>query len=592
MEDEGIEPMLIEENYYAFLNVPRNATNEEITIAYRRLSRVYHPDKHLDLSQKKEAEILFNKTKRAYEVLSDPHQRAIYDSVGVKGLQTEGWEIVQRTKTPQEIREEFERLAREQEERRLQMRTNPKGSLSVNINATDIFSSYEDEYDYDEVGGDRIGDAGFSFPIVEVSGMTLSQSIEAPLTVRDTLCLSGQLSTHNGVGGGSVTTSVRRLLPNRGWVEAEVSAGNGPLVGLRTSRVLTKHTFLNVNGSLQMGRRGIRPAFMTSLGTQLDQQTMGYMTWRMGQQSSLTTTVVRQTKESHLTFSIQFGIPHSFASISYSHKISVPQEIKVRGAIRAGTFGAVLEYGVEKKVSKHSSLSAAVSFGVPNGVTLKIKLTRASQTYSFPIHLSEDVAASPVFYATIAPVVVWLVVKRLVVDPYVMEQQAQEKEKQRQVNRARILEKQREARAAVELMRATFSRIRSEEESRKGLVIVRALYGVLLSTAPWGRSRSARRGARPSSGSSAISEEQEAGEADEELEVIDVTVPLQCLVRESKLILYESTKSQLPGFYDPCVGEEKSLSVQYLFHGHLHECVVQDNDPLRIPKQSHRVNMT
>lgn len=45
-------------------------------------------------------------------VLSDPHQRAIYDTIGVKGLHTEGWEIVQRTKTPLEIREEYERLAR------------------------------------------------------------------------------------------------------------------------------------------------------------------------------------------------------------------------------------------------------------------------------------------------------------------------------------------------------------------------------------------------------------------------------------------------------------------------------------------------
>lgn len=43
-------------------------------------------------------------------VLTDPHQRAIYDTVGLKGLNTQGWEIVQRTKTPQEIREEYERL--------------------------------------------------------------------------------------------------------------------------------------------------------------------------------------------------------------------------------------------------------------------------------------------------------------------------------------------------------------------------------------------------------------------------------------------------------------------------------------------------
>lgn len=67
--------------------------------------------------------------------------------MGIRGLETEGWEIVHRTKTPQEIREEYERLAREREERRLQQQTNPKGNVTVNINATDIFTKYDDDYD-------------------------------------------------------------------------------------------------------------------------------------------------------------------------------------------------------------------------------------------------------------------------------------------------------------------------------------------------------------------------------------------------------------------------------------------------------------
>lgn len=96
---------------------------------------------------KSQAEFLFNRMKKAYEVLSDPTKRAIYDSLGVRGLETEGWEIVHRTRTPQEIREEYERLAREREERKLQQRTNPKGNITVNINATDIFASYDDEFD-------------------------------------------------------------------------------------------------------------------------------------------------------------------------------------------------------------------------------------------------------------------------------------------------------------------------------------------------------------------------------------------------------------------------------------------------------------
>lgn len=84
-------------------------------------------------------------------VLSDPHQRAIYDSLGVRGLETQGWEIIQRMKTPQEIREEYERIARERDERRMQQRTNPKGNITVQINATDVFNKYDEEYDVRQV---------------------------------------------------------------------------------------------------------------------------------------------------------------------------------------------------------------------------------------------------------------------------------------------------------------------------------------------------------------------------------------------------------------------------------------------------------
>ncbi len=45
-------------------------------------------------------------------VLSDPHRRAIYDCLGKTGLREQGWQVVQRTKTPREIREEYEQIAR------------------------------------------------------------------------------------------------------------------------------------------------------------------------------------------------------------------------------------------------------------------------------------------------------------------------------------------------------------------------------------------------------------------------------------------------------------------------------------------------
>ncbi len=53
----------------------------------------------------------------------NPHKRAIYDSLGVKGLSQDNLQLVIRSKTPQEIREEYERLSKEREERRLEKLT-------------------------------------------------------------------------------------------------------------------------------------------------------------------------------------------------------------------------------------------------------------------------------------------------------------------------------------------------------------------------------------------------------------------------------------------------------------------------------------
>lgn len=66
--------------FYEVLNVSQNASVDEIKKAYRKLAMKHHPDKSGDVET-------FKEISRAYEVLSDPEKRKIYDEAGVEGLE-------------------------------------------------------------------------------------------------------------------------------------------------------------------------------------------------------------------------------------------------------------------------------------------------------------------------------------------------------------------------------------------------------------------------------------------------------------------------------------------------------------------------
>lgn len=152
--------------------------------------------------------------------------------------------------------------------------------------------------------------------------------------------------------------------------------------------------------------------------------------------------------------------------------------------------------------------------------------------------------APPIFYATFVPIISWFVAKNVILDPIMKEYKNREINKQREINKKRFVVKyfhfiyylflnvhvffrmtqlRQEALSAINLMMATMERIVREETEKRGLIIVFAKYGnaELINQ----------------SGHSSFNENDTL-----QPDIIDVTVPLQCLVKDSQLILHTTTK--------------------------------------------------
>ena len=74
-------------DYYEVLGVSKNASDDEIKKAYRKLAVKYHPDKN---PGDKEAEAKFKEINEAHDVLSDKQKRARYDQFGHAGVNGSG----------------------------------------------------------------------------------------------------------------------------------------------------------------------------------------------------------------------------------------------------------------------------------------------------------------------------------------------------------------------------------------------------------------------------------------------------------------------------------------------------------------------
>ncbi|KXN67498.1 DnaJ-domain-containing protein [Conidiobolus coronatus NRRL 28638] len=556
-------------DYYSLLNLDKNATQEQVKDSYKKLSRLLHPDKHVDPAKKEMASQSFQLIYRAYEVLSDPNLRSVYDKYGEEGLKMK-WSVGPLLKTPQQLAEEYERMARREKEEKLENLIKTKSDLTVQFNAVPLLAP----------ATARV----YALPVLDQYRLRWNQcraqqflakhSYTAQLGLRTQMTLEANLVTHMGRGGGNLNCTINHSLTPKLNMQVTSSLFSPRVVTVKANYAPNSTSFINTKAVTSLSFR--QPPSMTlTLGRQIFENYTGFINFKTGDyslfgwgegmklknNSFVSMGFARQHENGFTQNEIQLGAASSHLQSVYHYNLSPHTKLLLSGTL-SNTVGLYASVGLEQPLVSKTKLGTFLDIGFPTGVSVRLNFERLGQNFSLPIQLTQGFKVTPFVLGITIPLALGFTLQNYALIPYKKYRMTQKLKDLRELNAVYLEERRNEALAVVTLIKDAAFKKEREEIEINGLVIVQAYYG------------------RVDTLTEGISDG-----------IIDVTIPLQYLVQNSQLKLNAKTsKSHLMGFYDPLLGEKKFLKIIYKFKGQLHTVLAKDLDPVALPLRSHLNN--
>ncbi|KAI8339624.1 hypothetical protein BC941DRAFT_420998 [Chlamydoabsidia padenii] len=572
------------DDYYGILNISKSATDEEIKLSYKNLCRSFHPDKHHNEEHKRIAEARFQVIQEAYEVISDPQKRVIYDTYGEEGLKAT-WEVGPKFKTPEELQAEYEKQARLKREQDLDNLVRSRGEVQLSVDATQIFDPYEppvfQSFGQPTITPKKKGPL-HALTKGQVQQLFMRHSFETQLGPQTRAIFGGSMASRNGMGGGNIMGTIRHSVSPKLFCELNATLLKPRGLTLKTVYNMSSDSFCNT--TVQSKYIYSPPIVTVTTGRRLFAATTGYITYRSGEWSLLgwggdvsrsmdkshvalgLTGVTGSKQKGNYSCELQTGIVASHLAADYTHKLDRQMRLRVAGSFST-VGGLTASIGSDHKLSSNTRFAMSMECGVPTGVMMQFKVSRLGQKLVVPIILSSEFDFRLTFLGTAIPAAVAMAIDQWVLKPR-RQKQIKSKIRELREQHADILANRKaEAEDAQKLVTSAAERkMKTEAGKKDGLVIIKALYGHLDNL-------------------------KEEDDGDQETEgVVDVTVVLQAMVNESRLTIPSGhSKTNICGFYDPCLGEQKQLKVEYRFQNQLHQVTVKDNAALIVPMRAHLI---
>lgn len=408
-----------DDDYYIILDVDFNASQETIAAAYRNLAKKFHPDKHnQDERSRKEAETIFHKIKTAYDVLGDPHKRQVYDALGPDGLKLDGWKMVRKQMSAQEIRDEYLRLQKQALDDKFALVAKPRASFTMSLDASELFNrKSEDELDDEDIVDEQLLSAASllnSIASVEIRSLGTSMSVDNNLSTNHTLTLTGNLSARNGIGDGLFGVIYRYKYSSNTSYNFLYQVGRGPVVSCGVDHKLSDKTSMAIRGIVIFDSYRIAPAVKLTLTHKIRDYLMGKLTYKEGINASVSTSLIYVNQKLMVEVTTTYKLTQIAQSVAVDvgYKFNNDESKLSIGIVGSTNEGLAVEYGAETRVFTINAIGASLALSLPAGVTLKLRFNRANQEYNIPIYLSDEVHSAPVFYGTMFPLVAFYIMDR------------------------------------------------------------------------------------------------------------------------------------------------------------------------------------
>ncbi|KAI8462295.1 MAG: molecular chaperone [Monoraphidium minutum] len=453
-------------SYYAVLNVPRDATTEEIKRAYRQLASVFHPDKHTDDALRAQAQEAFSRLQEAHEVLSDPEKRDVYDAYGREGL-TSGLELGSKLQSTEERRAAWKAFLDERERKRQDAAGNHRGSYVCRLDATAAARGEAKAPAMRMVMASNAVDVPLDFGGADGGVVTL----QGQALLRAHPRLAGGM-----LGSGSVLAGYRRALGDNHSIDASAQVGLQSLLTFTSTRQVDHYTQAALAATYGW-EQGLGLQVIST--RQLWRTTTGEFRWIVGPQpGGVALGAAHRGRRWGATARLELS--GGAGSVLLKGSWDASPSTQLRGSLRLSPMGPDVEVGAEHRFNSATAAYVGTQVSLRGGVLLRLRARRSKQTFEFPVLLSTDAREWRLLAASaLLPPLASLAVHKLVVAPLVSWRRAAGAAAARAEHAGALAEAHGKAAREAALLAPVARRRAAAEAAVDGLIILEAVYGDL-----------------------------------------------------------------------------------------------------------------